>query len=259
MLRYLIAIMLFSINVYGGTIDPNVDKSKYIEYGKKHECVLPIVGISIDEEGANSFFNGSCVLINSQYFLTAAHVVQDSVTQHLLHNKKAIECTKLIIHKDFKNKYGYFDIAIGRLRKPIEIEFYPELYTKNDEVNKICSISGFGFSGNFNTGYDVSVQPKHRLAGSNYIDSIEKHLLICSADKGIKTSLEFLIAPGDSGGGLFINQKLAGINSCVFATDGKPDSDKSDYTGHTRVSIFIEWINTQMSKIESDLQDVEKK
>jgi hypothetical protein len=57
-----------------------------------------------------------------------------------------------------------------------------------------------------------------------------------------KTSLEFLIASGDSGGGLFIDGKLAGINSCIMAVNGSPKSDYRTESGHTRISINLDWI-----------------
>jgi hypothetical protein len=63
-----------------------------------------------------------------------------------------------------------------------------------------------------------------------------------------KTELEFLIASGDSGGGLFIDNKLAGINSCVMAVDKKPDSTYNDESGHTRISKFIGWIKENIEK-----------
>jgi hypothetical protein len=67
---------------------------------------------------------------------------------------------------------------------------------------------------------------------------------MCDASRSDKESrLEFLISHGDSGGGLFINKKLAGINSLVFSSDGKPDSSWRDESGHTRISLFIDWIN----------------
>ena len=52
-----------------------------------------------------------------------------------------------------------------------------------------------------------------------------------------------MISHGDSGGGLFIDNKLAGINSLVMSSDGKPDSSWTDESGHTRVSKFVSWID----------------
>ena len=76
-------------------------------------------------------------------------------------------------------------------------------------------------------------------------------MLVCSAsvhsDKNI-TKMEFLIASGDSGGGLFIDNKLAGINSCVMAVDRSPQSKYNEESGHTRVSKFLGWINEYRGK-----------
>ena len=101
---------------------------------------------------------------------------------------------------------------------------------------------GYGITGNFNTGAKVSDGKKR--AGSNVIDYIEKHILVCSASKpGNRiTELEFLISNGDSGGGLFIDQKLAGINSGIMCSDKKLDSSYGDESCHTRISIHRDWI-----------------
>ena len=60
--------------------------------------------------------------------------------------------------------------------------------------------------------------------------------------------LEYLIAPGDSGGGVFIDfgsgPLLAGIHSFGAAWDGLVDSDYGDASGHTRVSVFNSWIDS---------------
>jgi hypothetical protein len=83
------------------------------------------------------------------------------------------------------------------------------------------------------------------------VDGIFNHMLICSLKHGQKTSLEFLISHGDSGGGLFIDSKLAGINSCVFAEDKSLNSDINDESGHTRISINKKWIDEIIEKIET--------
>jgi hypothetical protein len=60
-------------------------------------------------------------------------------------------------------------------------------------------------------------------------------------------NLEYLIAPGDSGGGVFIRsggkELLAGINSFVEADIGPLDSGHGSISGHTRVSVFNRWID----------------
>ena len=72
-------------------------------------------------------------------------------------------------------------------------------------------------------------------------------MLLCTPSSKInKTELEFMIAPGDSGGGLFIDNKLAGIHSCIMAEGHKAKSDYRTESGHTRISDHVDWINNTM-------------
>jgi hypothetical protein len=41
-------------------------------------------------------------------------------------------------------------------------------------------------------------------------------------------------------------KKLAGINSCVLADDKTLDSNINDWSGHTRVSLFVDWVKEAM-------------
>jgi hypothetical protein len=244
---FFVLICLCSI-LQGGTIDPNRSDAEYIKYGEQHACVLPIMGFYNDK--VSTPFRGSCVLIDNNIFLTAAHIVKNSMLEFVVWDDKAYLCDKIIIHENFvPEKLGFNDIAIGLLLKPIYLDFYPALYTDADEVGKISSQSGFGFTGNFNNGYIRNNFDNKRRAGSNIVENIEKNLLICSLTDKPHTALEILIAPGDSGGGLFINQKLAGIHSCVYAKDGKTDSSYGDTSGHTRISDYVKWIDSQKTKL----------
>ena len=42
-------LLLLPVQAYCGTIDPAVPDSKYVEYGEKYDCVLPIAGILGDK------------------------------------------------------------------------------------------------------------------------------------------------------------------------------------------------------------------
>lgn len=251
MKKITLLLLLLSTFANAGTIDPNVPDSKYVEYGKKYECVLPIAGIYADK--LNSQFKASCVVIDEYYVLTAAHVVEGSITQHVIYKNEVYPCRVMVIPIEFKKdvKVGRSDIALAKLQRPLKLDFYPELYSADDEVGKVCGIAGYGFSGTFKTGANRPFDNIKR-AGSNIIDKIEDDFLICSTGKGTKTTLEFMIAPGDSGGGLFIDQKLAGINSRVFSTDGSANSDYGDEGVFTRISVYYEWIQN-IKKLTKDL------
>lgn len=223
----------------GGTIDPNIVDSKYVEYGEKFIHIYKICGTNHDAK----MFCGSAVAIQSNWVLTAAHVVKEArfclISQ--VENEKSHVIDEIIVKKEFEeNNFGYNDIALCYISKDLGLDFYPELYDTEDEVGKICSMGGYGITGTFNTGAVISDNKKR--AGSNKVESIDRELLICTPSISRKTSLEFLISSGDSGGGLFIDGKLAGINSCVIAADKKPDSTYGDESGHTRISKHIGWI-----------------
>lgn len=235
-----IFLILSSISI-SGTIDPRTPDEKYVEYGQKHQCVVQLNGI--DKSSGKMFF-ASAVIIKPRIIITAAHILSEAVNEKsfITLNKDKINILASIYPASYnKEAFGERDIAVGYLHKDAIIDFYPELYDKDDEVGKICSISGFGITGNHEKGSNLHDGKKR--AGSNIIDEVCKELLICSLNRGQKTSLEFLIANGDSGGGLFIDKKLAGINSCVMTEDKNLNSDYQDWSGHTRVSIHKPWID----------------
>lgn len=243
LMKYLVFSLLIIISAftYGGTIDPDVEDSKYLAYGAKHKCVLPIMGIL--DDGLNSNFRGSCVMIDEYHILTAAHIVADSITQHVIYNNEAYSCRIVAIHSKYdRKKMGIYDIAIAKLQKPIKLDFYPELYSSSDEKGKICSIAGYGYTGNFKTGYNIKKYDNKKRAGSNIISSIENDVLVFNLRDNPQTTLEFMICPGDSGGGLFIDNKLAGINSFIYAKDGNANANYNDSGCSTRISVYTDWI-----------------
>lgn len=253
--RVLISILIvLSIGLFsfGGTIDPNIQDKKYLDFGSKFYCVVKLCGTYENDQ----MFCASGVIIEENFLLTAAHVVKGYKTCYIKINDKKYDLDSIQIHEDFETEFGIADIAIAFKKDGFGLEFYPPIYTDNDEIGKISSICGWGLTGNFNTG--VTLSDNKLRAGSNTIDYIDKDLLICSASKfGTKdhTPLEYLICSGDSGGGLFIDGKLAGINSCVMATKKSPSSKYGDESGHTRVSNFIKWINEykeRMNKFKSN-------
>lgn len=247
-MRQIILSILFLIPSisFSGTIDPQTPQQKYIDYGSKFKYVTRL--LCIDKEGQEYW--GSCVLIDDNHIITAAHVVESCESCYVELNDKQYLLSKVYIPKEYSSsKFGRADIALGYSENSFDLNFYPELYQSDDEDGKLCSLSGFGFTGTFLTG--SKIYDDQRRAGSNFIDHIDEDLLICSPSKRNQkgfTSLEFLIASGDSGGGLFIDGKLAGIHSCIISSKGSPNSKYGEESGHTRVSKFLSWI--QKNKIQ---------
>jgi len=247
-LTLIMGIFLFVSLSFAGTIDPNTPDSKYLEYGEKFEhtvklCCFDGVGLSC----------GSAVIIDSHWIITAAHVVDNCQTWTVTIKEETYELSKVVLNPNYKTDvFGYYDIALGYSEKAFAFDKYPELYESSDEIGKICCMAGWGNTGDFNTGANTS--DKKRRGGSNYIDSIQRNVLVCSPSRRQEkfTELEFLIASGDSGGGLFIDGKLAGIHSSVMAKDGKPNGTYTDQSCHSRVSTYIKWIRETMESCNEE-------
>lgn len=242
---FVLAYLLSSFSIcYSGTIDPNNKDLDYINYGKYFSYVAKLEGTLLD----GNCFIASAVAIDDHHILTAAHIVHKIKKGSATFNSSKFAIEKFILPKDFKpNRSGFADIAIGYSKKSFQLDFYPQLYKDKDEIDKVCCICGFGGSGNFLTG--VTLFDTKKRAGSNVIQSIHRDLLVCDPSyesANDRTSLEFLIANGDSGGGLFIGEKLAGINSCVLSSNKIAMSTYGDNSGHTRISSFIDWIDKNL-------------
>ena len=239
-LLVLYSFFMFTI-CSAGTIDPETPDEKYIEYGSKFKSVVRLCCFD-----GNGLSCGSAVVIDPEWIVTAAHVVENCHSWTASIGEDKYNLDKVILYPEYKAEvYGYHDIAIGHLSKKIELKHYPKLYENNDEAGQVCSIAGVGFTGTFITG--ISKYDGNRRAGSNKIEKIEKGVLVCNASKVGKVSLEYLICSGDSGGGLFIGDALAGINSSVVGYDGKSDSSYGDEGCHTRVSLYAKWIREHIS------------
>jgi len=243
---YLFLILCsFGLGAYAGTIDPNSPDSAHLEYGSQFIHTVKICGTTEKDQ----YYFGSGVLYKKNIVITAAHILDHTKTRYIKFKDKSFQIKKAIQHhKYISDVFGYYDIGICVLEESIELEWYPELYRNNDEVSKICSISGYGACGTFVTG--ITRSDEKLRAGSNKIDGVDRGLLVCSPSKNNRTELEFCIAEGDSGGGLFIGNLLAGINSCVIHDKGQVRSTYGTQSGHTRISDHIEWIQNTVKTYE---------
>jgi len=251
--KRLLLLFLFGLTSlsYSGTIDPNIPDKEYLDFGSKFYCVVQVYGTYED----GTVFCASGVVIEKHFVLTAAHVVKGYKICYIKINEEKFLLDNIIIHEDFKTKVGTADIAIGYSKKDFNLKNYPPLYREGKESGKLASIAGWGLTGNFNTG--ISKSDNKLRAGSNTVDDIHKDLLICSPswpESKSHTSLEYMICSGDSGGGLFIDGKLAGINSCIMTIGRSPMSKYGEESGHTRIYNFLEWINESKTKLDKSVK-----
>lgn len=252
MIRKTLTMAFLAVSVcQAGTRDPSVPDEKYLKYGEKHECVVPIYGNCECGNGKPHQFAASAVVLSPRWVVTAAHVVKDKSSVKVKVGGEEFSMKRVVPHRLFKeNVLGLYDIAMCESDADMELGFYPKMYEDSDETGKASSICGYGITGTFGTGAKISDGRKR--AGSNVICRTEGHVMVCSATDPHRTNMEFMIAHGDSGGGLFIDQRLAGINSFVSAADKSPDSSYGDECHHTRVSLFVSWIEACMRGEDPD-------
>jgi hypothetical protein len=240
-----IATLLLGATSIAGTIDPNVPDQRYVEYGKKFKSVARIM--CFDGESTVNLYTASCVIVSKTHVLTAAHVVANSKNWVVIADDGSQhKIVAMSLHPSFSSSArGRHDLAVGRTEEEFSLDEFPSLYEQTDEMRRVSSMAGFGLHGTFETG-----QREHdgkRRAGTNTIDAVDDgDTLVCSASRDGMTDLEFLIASGDSGGGLFIGDSLAGIHSCVMAVRRRPNSSWGEESGHTRISSCLDWIRKEM-------------
>jgi hypothetical protein len=241
MIRYILLIIIyfFTLSINAGTILDGIPDEKYIEYAKNIDCVVKIVGKIDNKEKA--VFSG--VIIDQHWIITAAHTLDNNQKFYFYLEDKQLEINEFFIHPHYNpSEFGSIDIGLCYTKDPIKIKFIPELYTDDNEVGRLCCIVGYGMTG---TGKSGAIKwDGKRRAGSNKIINIHKNMLMCDMSSDKPTQLEFCMASGDSGGGLFIDKKLAGINSCVFHDNPTLLGKYNDDSGHIRISNkeCIEWI-----------------
>lgn len=258
---FLLAIGDLQLGI-AGTRNPKVTDDKYIEFGKEFVSIARIkirCAEKLKTENGELITvhqTGSAVIIRPNWCLTAAHVFEGGEGDPVivLDNDKEVKVTKVIKYGEFDHdKLGWHDIALCYVPEDFKLSFYTPLYTDNDEPGKAVTIAGYGSFGTFHEGglnYDG-----RRRAGHNVIDHIERGTLICTPSQGAGAmKLEFLIAPGDSGGGLFIGNKLAGISSFIAGVGKTPTGKYGDEAGFTRVSLYADWIEKQIAAYELSLR-----
>ena len=169
------------------------------------------------------------------------------------------------------------DLAIVKLdaHAPADAHRY-ELYRNSDEIGKDFTLVGYGEPGSGAYGVDTNYHELLKLKSQNSFDAdfltikqSPKTAIAWTPWEGSQLAADFddttsqndtigyltdtpniglgvnegLIAPGDSGGPAFINNKVAGVATYVTALDNSVDSSFGDIAAWQRVSYFQKWID----------------
>ena len=267
------------LSSFGGTIRHDRLDSEYTALAA--DSRYQSVGKFLYSVGSSGYI-ASGVLISSQWVLTAGHVTAGndfngggiSSMSFTLYNGASpsqYAASDWYTHPGWGasngDVYDGYDIALVRLSTPVT-GFTPATLAPSSGFVEQGTIVGFGSTGDGLTGYTSLDQLKR--AGNNMIDArgsgavgdISSNVLFVDFDKFGDPSassygdtsplpLEYLDAPGDSGGGLFVTRSgqtfLLGITSFVASTDGSPNASYSDEGGFTDVTAFDSWITTTMT------------
>ena len=212
---------------------------------------------------SNGPYTGSGVLIAPDWVLTTAHNLLLATSGTFTVGGTSYTANQLIMNPNWNNGsvFNGYDFGLAHLSSSVTAIPPATLYTGSSDMGQTGTYVGFGAGGTGLTGYQTPPDNLER-AFQNVIDgSFNNPSVLLGSDfdnphttadnwwgDATPLPLEGCVAPGDSGGGMFITVDsqtyLAGIIAFVAATDGNANADYGDLSGSGRVSAFVPWIES---------------
>lgn len=224
---------LLALLLAAATIDGQHEDAAYLEYGKAFADHT----VEVRSDTAA----GTGVLIADHWALTAAHVVsgQTGIKVDGKITDRVVVCGEWN-HGSFNRN----DIALVRTFSSHSRASYPPLADGGESVGDRVSLAGYGMTGLI--GDDKRHSDGKLRAGTQLIDRLDDEAIFCTLQAG-SSPLEFGIAPGDSGGPMFLRGRVAGIHSALITRRSRDGDAITRESVHTRVSRHAGWIRSVLS------------
>lgn len=238
-MRAIVLLAVLALPAVAGTIDDQHPDSRYLDYASGFApYTLRIEAVN----AADKPLLATAVAISEHYALTAGHVANDLSIGFVSSGTTSWRIGRVHMHPEYRDGgMGQADLALLEVPAGLALGFYPPLSQGGESEGRLVSIAGYGLTGRLSEGYTID-DGKLR-AGTNTIHRVDPGVIVCLAMPG-SSPLEYCIAPGCSGGPLFLAGRLAGINSYTSRDKGglPLKSRAGEESGHCRVSDHLAWI-----------------
>jgi hypothetical protein len=263
------AVVLLTQSAWGIVRRDDVADSQYTNLANQPQFAA-VGKVLVGSTGAGS----GTVIANGWWVLTAAHVVAGASVSSISFQIGASTYTaqNVFIHPSYS--FPTADIALIELNAPVAGVTPAQIYTGTNEIGKQGHSVGYGSTGTGITGYisntygtkramrniidliifpNGTISPNGTILLSDFDSPGDANNGLGSGSSPTPLDLEGIVAPGDSGGPVFIEEGgiwyIAGVHSFISdpgppAGNGQNDARYGDIMGSTRVSSYAGWINS---------------